>query len=154
MLDPAACAARLPAPLSELLIREGSVVFTTDLLSSLSEGTSAAPPFAAEIGWLEQLERESGEPFLVLLEPPSIDRRIVQQAALFALLSSPDVIPERWLQARPHLAIVVPRELKAEVRDRLDQFNVTERTLFPDLHGLSRWLRRYDQPAADRDSDG
>nr|WP_237427521.1 FRG domain-containing protein [Deinococcus xianganensis] len=140
MLDSAACAARLPAPLSELLTREGSLVFTTDLLSSLSDGTSAAPPFDAETGWPEQLERESGEPFLVLLEPPSIDQRIVQQAALFALLSSPDMIPERWLQARPHLArrVVVPRELKAEVRDRLDQFNVTERTLFPDLHGLIR----------------
>ncbi len=155
MLDSAACAARLPASLSGLLAREGSVVFTADLLSSLSDVTPAAPTFDAEIGWLERLERDYGEPFLLLLEPPSIDQRIVQQSALFALLSSPDAVPERWLQDRPHLArrVTVPRELKAEVRDRLDQFNVTERTLFPDLHGLSRWLRWYYEPAADGDPD-
>jgi hypothetical protein len=155
MLNSAACAARLPAPLADLLTREGSVVFTTDLLAALSDGTPGAPAFDAEIGWLERLEREAGEPFLLLLEPPSIDQRIVQQSALFALLSSPDAVPEQWLHARPHLArqVTVPRELKAEVRDRLDQFNVTERTLFPDLHGLSRWLRRYYQPAADGDPD-
>lgn len=148
MLDSGRCAARLPPTLSTLLRQEGSVVFTTDLLASLSDGPGRAPAFDAEMGWLERLEAEQGEPFLLLLEPPSIDQRIVQQSALFALLSSPDVTPGVWLQDRPDLArqIIVPQELKLEIRDRLDQFNVTERTLFPDLHGLSRWLRRYYRP--------
>ncbi|MFC6660144.1 hypothetical protein [Deinococcus multiflagellatus] len=69
----------------------------------------------------------------------------MQQSALFALLSSPDVRPEDWLRRQPDLArrVVVARELKWEIRDRLDQFNINERTLFPDLSGLSQWLRRY-----------
>ncbi|WP_237724921.1 hypothetical protein [Deinococcus alpinitundrae] len=40
---------------------------------------------------------------------------------------------------------MIARELKWEIRDRLDQISINERTLFPDLSGLSQWLRRYYQ---------
>ena len=42
--------------------------------------------------------------------------------------------------------IVIPAALKWEVRDKLDQANVNERVLVPELEGLSRWLRRYYLP--------
>src|SRR5947199_395588 len=86
--------------------------------------------------------------FLVFVEPPSFDERIVNQYALFSLASSPTLSPDEWLARHPDLArrIVVPAELKWEIRDKLDQANITERVLFPGLDGLSRWLKRYYSP--------
>jgi hypothetical protein len=91
------------------------------------------------------------EDFLVFLEPPSLDERIVNQYALFSLMSSATAQIDEWLEARPELArrIVVPAGLKWEVRDKLDQANVTERVLFPGLDGIARWLRRQYSPRPD-----
>ncbi|KQR01069.1 FRG domain-containing protein [Deinococcus sp. Leaf326] len=155
MLDTARTNAHLPAPLQDLLRREGSSVFTTDMLATLSQERGGdGLSFDAETGWLERYEEGEG-PFLLLLEPPSIDQRIVQQAALFALLSNPETHFEDWLSRPPEAArrIIVARELKWEIRDRLDQVSVNERTLFPDLGGLSQWLRRYYQQRPDGGQD-
>jgi len=158
MLDTAKTNARLPEQLQMMLRREGSSVFTTDMLTTLSHARlqDGSLPFDAETGWLEQLEQAQGAPFLVLLEPPSIDQRIVQQSALFALLSNPETLLEEWLHAPPAAAqrITIARELKWEIRDRLDQISINERTLFPDLNGLSQWLRRYYQQRPENDAEG
>ena len=125
----------LPAPLRDLLGGEGSNVFTAEMLAEVAEA-------------LPKLEGLAEEPFLVFLEPPSVDERIVNQFALFSLLSRATAGLEEWLERRPDLArkIVIPAALKWEVRDKLDQANVTERVLFPGLDGLSRWLTRHYTP--------
>lgn len=86
--------------------------------------------------------------FAVVAEPPSFDDRIVNQYALFTLMSRPDASLDEWLDERPELVrrVVIPAELKWEVRDKLDQSNVSERVLFPGLDGLTRTLTRHYAP--------
>jgi hypothetical protein len=122
----------LPEALRRTLDEEGSQVFTGELLGRHAHG-------------LTDLDGLAAEPFPLFLEPPSLDERIVNQAALFSLMTSACARVDDWLAHRPqaYRRILVPAPLKWEVRDKLDQANVTERVLFPGLDGLSRWLSRY-----------
>jgi hypothetical protein len=125
----------LPSKLRQSLHDEGSNVFTVEMLNRVA-------PSLAEFDGL------AAEHFVLFIEPPSLDDRIVNQFAVFALMSSAAARLDEWLQRHPDLCrrIVLPAGLKWEVRDKLDQANVTERVLFPGLDGLSRWLRRQYRP--------
>lgn len=81
----------------------------------------------------------------LFFEPPSIDQRVVNQFALFSVMPNPVRVVDDWLLRFPKLSrkIVIPAALKREVRDKLDQANITERVLFPGLDGLTRWLKRH-----------
>lgn len=85
----------------------------------------------------------------------SIDDRIINQFALFSLMSDPTARLSDWLADRPEVfrRIIIPAGVKWEIRDKLDQANVTERVLSPGLDGLSRWLKRYYTPPPHRPSD-
>lgn len=127
--------ARLPAPLRDEMEEEAADVFTVEMLRRRAES-------------IEALDALGDEPFTVFFEPPSLDERIVNQYAVFSMMSNPEARLDAWLAEHPELfrRIVIPAALKWEVRDRLDQANVTERVLFPGLDGLSLWLRRYYSP--------
>lgn len=145
----------LPRALQRALADEGSYVFTVEMLSrfelpeitfsmaGLELSSSALRP--TRIKNLVDFDRLARTPFAVFMEPPSIDDRIVNQFALFSVLSDSSLSMDRWLAQHPTLLrkVVIPAGLKWEVRDRLDQANITERVLFPGLDGLSRWLKRH-----------
>ncbi len=127
---------RLPTVMRRLLEHEGSNVFTVEMLNRA----------ATTLSKFDALARE---PFVVFFEPPSLDQRIVNQYALFSLTSGgPDARLDYWLKAHPDLVrrVIVPAELKWEIRDKLDQANITERVLLPGLDGLSLWLARHYSP--------
>jgi hypothetical protein len=125
----------LPGKLKEILKKEGSNVFTVEMLSSAAKT-------------LEGFEKFDPADFVVFFEPPSLDDRIVNQYALFSMMSNPATDLDQWLTDHPELyrRIIIPHSLKWEVRDKLDQANITERVLFPGLDGLSRWLKRHYSP--------
>ncbi|MCB1745236.1 MAG: FRG domain-containing protein, partial [Gammaproteobacteria bacterium] len=122
----------LPPRLGSKLTELSSNVFTTDLLSELVDN-------------LDEFDLLSKSDFVMFLEPPSIDDRIVNQFALFSIISNARVALDSWLETHPELytKVVIPAALKWEIRDKLDQANITERVLFPGLSGLSCWLRRH-----------
>ena len=126
---------RLPRRLRAILDEDGSDTFTADMLGEFET-----------LRDFDALARE--EPFLLFVEPPALDARILNQAALFSLMPSPSASLHDWLETHPDLSrrVLVPAELKWEIRDKLDQANITERTLFPGLDGLSRSLERYYLP--------
>jgi hypothetical protein len=80
----------------------------------------------------------------------------VHQYALFSLMSTPQALLHNWLAERPELffRIRIPARLKWEVRDKLDQANITERVLMPGLGGLSSWLHRHYASARGRSVTG
>jgi len=123
-----------PKKLRECLEAEGTNLFTTEMIESVASA-------------LDDLA-ELGDDFVVFVEPPSFDERIVNQYALFSLASRPDSSFDEWLREHDDLGhkVVIPAQLKWEVRDKLDQANITERVLFPGLDGLTRWLVRYHAP--------
>ncbi len=88
----------------------------------------------------------------VFFEPPGIDDRIVNQFAYFSVLSDPYKSMNEWFDMdheKGHvdvIKIIIPKELKLEIRDKLDQSNFTERVLFPGLDGLCTWLKRHYKP--------
>jgi hypothetical protein len=135
-VDYARANALLPQVLKDVAARESAGVFTADMLEEAADSLQKFDTLGG------------GEPFVVFMEPPSLDARIVNQFALFSLMSSATARLDHWLEAHPGLyrRLVIPAALKWEVRDKLDQANVTERVLFPGLDGLSRWLKRYYTP--------
>lgn len=135
MVDYAKAKRELPDRLRGILDEEEASVFTAEMIGRAVRS-------------LRELDSLGGE-FLVFLEPASLDDRIVNQYALFSLMPRADCASlERWLASKGGLArkIIVPAALKWEVRDKLDQANVTERVLYPGLDGLTRWLTRYYTP--------
>ena len=125
----------VPDRLRSLLDEEGANVFTVEMLS---QGVAS----------LAALDTLSSEPFALFFEPPSIDDRIVNQFAFFSVVSDPTFALDDWLAHHPELwrKILIPAALKWEIRDKLDQSNITERVIYPGLEGLTAWLKRHYSP--------
>ncbi|HZA44228.1 MAG TPA: FRG domain-containing protein [Rubrobacter sp.] len=114
--------------------------FTVEMLSRLETRGSVeeAEPFSISVspgktidtlGDFDALSGEVDQDFLLFLEPPSIDDRIVNQFALFSVMSDPTAPIDEWLEGHPDLfhKIIIPAnpKLKWGIRDKLS----TKRTL-------------------------
>ncbi len=85
--------------------------------------------------------------FACMIEPPSLNGRIVAQSAVFTLTSDRTSSFDDFLEhnelSRWLTRIEIPAAAVPDIRDQLDMVSIDERRLFPDLDGLAARLRRY-----------
>jgi hypothetical protein len=138
----------LPDLLREKLASEDSHVFTVEMLTDLFPGENA----------LKKFSTLNDKPFGLFLEPPSLDDRIINQFSVFTLMSNPTICMNDWLEQIPDKniwhKIIIPAEIKGEIRDKLDQSNINERVLFPGLDGLAKLLTRHYSPRTSNSPGG
>ena len=123
----------LPSPLQKKLSDKDSNIFTVEMLEKL------VPNFDA-------MRAMGDEPYALFFEPSSMIDRIINQYALFSVVSDPAVLLTDILKKRriPCRKIIIPKEVKLEIRDKLDYINISERMIYPGLDGVCRWItRRY-----------
>jgi len=126
----------LPEKLRKVLHKEYAYLFSVEMLEE-------------NLPTLEDLDTlRPDNPFILFFEPPSLDARIINQWAILSIMPGATAVLSKFLENHDTLydRIIIPKELKWEVRDKLDQDNVTERILFPGLDGLSSWLKRHYGP--------
>lgn len=124
--------ALLPEKYKTRLADEDAYLFTTDMLKE-------------EAGSLEDYDRSMANKAMVLLEPPSIDQRIVNQYSYFSVIPKEMDDVEQFLNTNTvHTKkYILKKELKWRIRDMLDQMNMNERIAYPGLDGLSEWIKRH-----------
>ncbi len=128
---------KLPLQFKGILDKEGAYLFTVDILR--------------EIGSLAEFDKYRdlhNRDFSLFFEPPSLTDRIINQYGCFSIMSNNRGILNQFIKGEPKLykKIIIPSNLKWEIRDKLDQANINERILFPGLEGISKWLKRYYSP--------
>jgi len=124
---------QLPEILRMQLRESDSNIFTIGMLEKL------IPDF----DWMKTL---SDEPYAVFFEPSSMIDRIVNQYALFSVMSDSSVLLSDWIKEKniDGKKIIIPKEVKLEIRDKLDYINISERMIYPGLDGVCKWItRRY-----------
>ncbi len=97
--------------------------------------------------WQLFSRRRDAEPFAYLVEPPSLDMRIMAQAAVFTLCSDKwksfdEFLIEHGL-GKALTKFVISIDAVSMLRDQLDLVGIDERRLFPDLDGVAAAIRRY-----------
>jgi hypothetical protein len=106
---------------SELLILKNRRAFTV-------EGLAAEP--SNEEAPLYRYDDNVG-----LLRPPMISPRIVAQGSMFTIQRNPGI------EIHPDHVFRIPYKKRDEFQQRLNELGVNRRVLFPDLDGISDYLR-------------
>jgi hypothetical protein len=122
----------LPPKYREYLERKNTFVFSLDGLEEMAKD-------------LKQYDADMQDKAMVCFEPPSLDRRIVNQYSFFSVIPMGMENVEDFLNRYTENTVkyVIDRSLRWRVRDMLDSLNISERLFFPGLDGLSKWIARH-----------
>ncbi len=114
-------------------------VFTLDMLiEAIGENPNSYDS-------LDAYDRAMEDSAMVVIEPPSIDPRIVNQYAFFTVvpMGISDIegfLTEKTKDTRKY---IISKELRWMIRDILDEANMNERMIYPGLDGISQSLKRH-----------
>ena len=124
--------AMLPEKYQEYLTSKRAYFFTVDMLNEL-------------VKRLDEYDDDMKDNAMVLLEPPSIDQRIINQYSYFSVLPMGITDIETFLNEKTNNTVkyIIRKGIRWRVRDMLDQLNIHERIAYPGLDGLSLWLKRH-----------
>ena len=124
--------ALLPEKYKEVLNSEDAYAFTVDMLERVAKN-------------LAEYDNDMMDNSLAILEPPSIDQRIVNQYSYFSVIPQKIVCLEEFLahNTKNTVRYIIDKDIFWCVRDMLDQANMNERIIYPGLDGLAAWLKRY-----------
>ena len=122
----------LPEPYQQVIQKNVSSVFSVDMLTQVTNS-------------LDQYDADMGDHSMVVIEPPSINSRIVNQYSFFSIIPTDMTDIEGFLDKNTSNTVmyVIDRHLRWRVRDMLDQLNMSERIVYPGLDGLSKWIARH-----------
>lgn len=122
----------LPEKYRRVMAQAQSTVFSLKMLQSACAGPA-------------EYDADMRGEALLIVEPPSIEQRIINQYSFFSIVPTGMDDVAGFLNAHTSRTVryVIRRELRWQVRDLLDQLNMSERIVYPGLDGLSRWLARH-----------
>ena len=124
--------AMLPDKYQRIMEKEQTTVFSLKMLQEACSGP-------------EEYDRDMKGNAMLIVEPPSIEQRIVNQYSFFSIIPIGMDNVEQFLDERTEQTVryVIRKEIRWQVRDLLDQLNISERIVYPGLDGLSMWLARH-----------
>ena len=112
--------------------REQTTLFSVEMLGKAARS-------------LEEYDEDMGDHSMVIIEPPSINNRIIMQYSFFSVTPAGMTDIEAFLDQHTKNTVkyVIDAKLRWRVRDMLDSLNISERLFFPGLDGLSKWIARH-----------
>ena len=124
--------AMLPEKYQRVMAREQVTVFSLKMLQETCSGP-------------REYDRDMRDGAMLIVEPPSIEQRIINQYSFFSIVPSgmDDVVGFLNERTEKTVRYIIRKEVRWQVRDLLDQLNISERIVYPGLDGLSQWLARH-----------
>lgn len=112
--------------------QEGTTVFSVSMLKRACNS-------------IREYDRDMRDRAMLVIEPPSIDPRIVNQYSFFSIVPNEMDDIEQFLDTCTNHTIkyVIDRKLRWHLRDILDQQNINERMIYPGLDGICKALTRH-----------
>ena len=118
-----------------------------DLDRTFGSGEGSFTPWTLFEASAKGGKEERAWDFACMIEPPSLDTRIIAQAAVFTLCTDTSRPFDDFLEAHGIAGaltkFVIPAREATRFRDQLDLVGIDERRVFPDLDGVAEGLRRY-----------